>query len=124
MRRKLRSRIGQNLKSSYSYLQPRNMQCEVTKRPTNVSSASRNPDDPGKGSASVDAVSFLKNRMQVSALRKSVMKSARESEQPAAELVDNNPHEGMESAWQHHESVADFVKRAPVLDPSTANLGE
>ncbi len=37
---------------------------------------------------------------------------------PQKDRFMNNP-----SGWQQHETIADFMRRAPVNDPSTADLG-
>jgi hypothetical protein len=44
-------------------------------------------------------------------------------EPEAVEMLENDEFEGNPAGWQHHETIADFTKRAPVGVPSTAALG-
>ena len=41
----------------------------------------------------------------------------------AAEFLEDDRFDGVRSAWQRNETVDAFLKRAPVMDPETANLG-
>ena len=41
----------------------------------------------------------------------------------STDYVDDTRFEGDDSAWQHDETVDAFLKRAPVLDPESSNLG-
>lgn len=38
-------------------------------------------------------------------------------------MVGVDHFKGCEQAWQHHESINDFLKRLPVADPDTARVG-
>jgi hypothetical protein len=88
--------------------------------------ATQNSEQP----KSINALDFLKSRPQISTMEKSNFKdlqkaqdthgSAHEDTKPT---LEDTRFEGNLSAWQHNETIQDFLRRLPVDDPKTENVG-
>ncbi|KAK3724451.1 hypothetical protein LTR37_001075 [Vermiconidia calcicola] len=82
--------------------------------------------------SSVPVLDFLKSRPQIRALQDAAAVERKPAKkQPArtasgdeaADLLKDDRFRGDPAAWQQHETVHTFLKRAPVADPNTASLG-
>ena len=82
--------------------------------------------------AKQDILGFLKSRPQVQGMQKAAAKDRKRSQdkrartlagEEAADFLDDDRFEGVRSAWQRHETVDAFLKRAPLMDPATSSLG-
>lgn len=84
---------------------------------------------PYSGEEKEDALNSLKSRPQILAINSAqdrCPKATATSQQPVLEadtLVLNTNFEGHSAAWQHNETVLDFLRRLPVADPATARIG-
>lgn len=87
--------------------------------------------EPDVAKAKENALDFLKSRLQIAA-----MDAARGTHQPtettvtgqtaageADDLVLNTQFEGNSAAWQHGETIIEFLRRLPVAEPATSRVG-
>lgn len=89
--------------------------------------------DPKTSRAKENPVDFLRSRPQIAAMNSErearqakasvVAKQSAAKEAEAEDLVLNTQFEGQSAAWQHHETVLDFLRRLPVDEPATARVG-
>lgn len=78
---------------------------------------------------------FLKSRPQIASMNKAQSSrdqksiatesptTGQQSANEGEEIVLNTDFEGNQAAWQHHESVVEFLRRLPVAEPATARVG-
>lgn len=75
---------------------------------------------------------FLRSRPQIAALEEPAKKDRKTAEirtgrtsngEEAADLLYHDRSKGHPAAWQQDETIDDFLKRLPVADPGTANVG-
>lgn len=101
--------------------------------------AERNVDeDPSTHSAhrkpgrTEDILDFLRTRPQIVKLQKDFLQGRTPTEeyntrtvagQEASELVHSDRFQGSPGAWQQSETIDEFLKRLPVTDPNTADVG-
>jgi hypothetical protein len=95
---------------------------KTTDSPQKLSAKTPKEQDDG------NVLDFLKSRPQIAALQKGTKAGIREpaknrADAEASEVLDDDRFEGDPAAWQQHETVLDFLRRAPVNKPSTAGLG-
>lgn len=77
-----------------------------------------------------NVLDFLKNRSQLAGLNSSAAPAARKlpvtrnvAGKEILDLVENKSGQGNPASWQHDETVLDFIRRLPVEDEASADVG-